>query len=636
MFYMKNNVYRPAFLCLLSLSVIFACQKQETDDTEQIGSDDITALPLIPIELNNLQNFRSPGVNWSIAENVQSDFNTEHSMEVIGNNGVLVNIPSDELEENIFTELEHGDIELKLEFLVPKGSNSGLYFQSRYEVQIFDSWRVENPQFSDTGGIYARWDATQPEGERDVEGSAPIVNASLAPGLWQEYHILFRAPRFDDNGNKIENARFEWVYLNGALVQENVEVTGPTIEAAYDNEVASAPLMIQGDHGPVAFRNIRYKTYNQVDSLRLGELEYTVYDYDGDRTPVDFEDLTVIAEGVTDYFNVSEISPKNEHFATRFNGDLYVPVAGDYLFQTQMSNGGNLYINGDLIAEHTGEYDEREPGNIIHLTEGTHQLELTHFQIMWGTNASLFYEGPNMERRRLGAEQQEAAGTPPSPVTVTPGSDFPERIGGFVNYGGEKRTHVLTVGHPEGIHYSYDLNRASLLIFWREPFADVSEMWHGRGHEQLLVPMNAAVEESAGIPIVRLDSDDTFDNHRMSVEPSVTEYQLDERGQPVFISGYNGITLRDHIRPSDTTSEFIRTLHYSSDNNRDNTAARIAQGSIELLSNGLYRINGRYYLDIIENGGDDPEIHERNGTQALFIPILRNSNQSEIQYQLIW
>ena len=67
-------------------------------------------------------------------------------------------------------------------------------------------------------------------------------------------------------------------------------------------------------------------------------------------------------------------------------------------------------------------------------------------------------------------------------------------IRGFVNYGDEKRTHAISVGDPQGVHYSYDLTRGSLLKVWKGGFADVTEMWEGRGIDQLLMPQEMSVE----------------------------------------------------------------------------------------------------------------------------------------------
>ena len=139
--------------------------------------------------------------------------------------------------------------------MVPKGSNSGIYFQARYEIQILDSWGVEQLKHGDCGGIYERW-----KDGRGYEGHPPRINASRQPGQWQSFDVLFRAPRFGTDGTKVANARFVKVVHNGFVIHENVDVTGPTRAAAFPNdEQPTGPIMLQGDHGPIAYRNIRVR-----------------------------------------------------------------------------------------------------------------------------------------------------------------------------------------------------------------------------------------------------------------------------------------------------------------------------------------------------------------------------------------
>lgn len=153
---------------------------------------------------------------------------------------------------NLVTDQKFGDVELYLEFMLAQGSNSGVYMHGLYECQIFDSWAsTQPPTSSDGGGIYHRW-----IDNHGVGGSAPRVNANRRPGEWQSYYIWFRAPRFDASGKKIENAKYIRVLYNGILVQENVDLEGPTRSAMDAAEAATNPIMLQGDHGPVAFRNI--------------------------------------------------------------------------------------------------------------------------------------------------------------------------------------------------------------------------------------------------------------------------------------------------------------------------------------------------------------------------------------------
>ena len=162
------------------------------------------------------------------------------------------------------------DVLIRLNQIMRGWTNSGIYLQGRYEVQLLDSWGVDEPTFADAGGIYQRWDPERGAGREGFEGRAPRVNASFAPGLWQKLKIRFRAPRFDGRGRKTENARFVRVVHNGVVVQENVEITGPTRSSMIPGEAPSGPLVIQGDHGPVAVRNIRYKRYD-IETVRLAD-----------------------------------------------------------------------------------------------------------------------------------------------------------------------------------------------------------------------------------------------------------------------------------------------------------------------------------------------------------------------------
>jgi hypothetical protein len=161
---------------------------------------------------------------------------------------------------NLVSEQKFGDIELYVEFMLAKGSNSGVYLHGLYEVQVFDSFGSSMPMTSsDGGGIYHRW-----IDNKGVGGSAPALNASRRPGEWQSYQIWFRAPRFDASGKKTENAKFIRVLHNGLLVQQNVDCEGGTRAAMNIPEAATNPIMLQGDHGPVAFRNIYYRPLRPI------------------------------------------------------------------------------------------------------------------------------------------------------------------------------------------------------------------------------------------------------------------------------------------------------------------------------------------------------------------------------------
>ena len=189
--------------------------------------------------------------DWLAVGSVSPSAEDPKLFEIVYGEGVLVNGTTGRTA-NLWTLEEFGDFELSVEFVVPQGSNSGIYFLGQYEIQILDSWGAEDLKYSTCGGIYCRWIDEQP-----VDGQAPRVNASRPPGEWQTYEVTFKAPVFEDGG-KVRNAMFERVVWNGELVHEGVELNGPT-RGGLEPESSRGPLMLQGDHGPVAYRKIRLR-----------------------------------------------------------------------------------------------------------------------------------------------------------------------------------------------------------------------------------------------------------------------------------------------------------------------------------------------------------------------------------------
>jgi len=149
---------------------------------------------------------------------------------------------------DIFTDKKFGDCAVHAEFMIPEKSNSGIYLMGQYEIQIWSDIGTPADKLGvhNTGAVYK---------------TKPPTKIALNPyGQWNTYDIVFRAPRFDASGKKIQNARFISVTLNGVKVQPDpVDTPVPTGGTLKGGEAATGPLMIQGNHGPVAMRNIRVK-----------------------------------------------------------------------------------------------------------------------------------------------------------------------------------------------------------------------------------------------------------------------------------------------------------------------------------------------------------------------------------------
>jgi hypothetical protein len=204
----------------------------------------------------DLSGWMEPTGAWSVVATVALDPAQPKGFTTQPGQGVMLSSATGK-SANLTSRAEHGDAQIHIEFNVPQASNSGIYLQGRYEVQVYDSFGKETIAEHDCGAIYQRWDPARGKGSEGYEGHTPKVNASKPPGEWQIFDITFRAPRFDATGRKIENAKFIKIVHNGQVIHENVEMTGPTRGSKFTEEAKTGPIIIQGDHGPVAYRNLK-------------------------------------------------------------------------------------------------------------------------------------------------------------------------------------------------------------------------------------------------------------------------------------------------------------------------------------------------------------------------------------------
>ena len=153
---------------------------------------------------------------------------------------------------NIQTKQNFGDCQLHIEFKIPrtaqknegqKSGNSGIYLMGKYEVQVLNSFNNKTYPKGQAGAVYEQY--------------PPLVNASLKPGKWQVYDIVFNAPVYNKDGN-LEKPPYLTVFHNGVLVQNHVAVSGPT--TSYNKELpeksVKGPLLLQEHKNAVSYRNI--------------------------------------------------------------------------------------------------------------------------------------------------------------------------------------------------------------------------------------------------------------------------------------------------------------------------------------------------------------------------------------------
>jgi len=599
---------RPLVFCfffLTSLSGISQVQSYETT----------------PMPLNDLDAFANPSRNWRLAAAVRNSID-DASLKTLKGTGVLYDDFSKSIQYkegvNLFTKLEHGDFFLSLDFLIPRGSNSGIYFQGRYEIQLFDSWLVKKPRTTDCGSIYERWDDAKPDGSKGFEGHPPRVNASLAPNEWQHLDVEFQAPRFDAAGKKIAPARFVKVMLNGIIIHENVVIFGPTRSAAFTDEAPKGPLVIQGDHGPVAFRNIRYALLNDFKAT-LTDLTYRYYEGKFD----DFNELTKEKEtrtGPADGID-AKLADNPNTLGLVFSGTLDVDTPDEYQFTVERYG---------RTTKDDAESAEKK------LSAGHHALQIGYIKnFSWRpSKLGLFISKTNSRPVALHVPASIPNETPAPLISVAVGEE-PEIIRSFMAFGGKKKTHVISVGDPGGINYSYDLDQAGLLYIWRGEFLNVTEMWFERGEPQWAFPMGASISLK-GRPVVTLVTDDVAplpDSLDYTSDFIYKGYLLNEQRNPVFRYQYKNVSVEDVMQPAPDNRGITRTISIGNVMSPQIVYVRLAQGaSVVKVDDHVYAIDDqRYFIQVPDN--IKVEIRKAGKNAEL---VVACSAASTVQFSLIW
>ena len=590
------------------------------------------------IPLNDLSTFKSPGSNWRIVGSVRADLNKANVLTTDPGQAVLVYSSStkgssrDVQPSNLLTVLQHGDADLELDYLVAPQSNAGIYLQGRYGIQLADSWESRVPRVTDNGSVDERWDAKRTQGQNGYAGHPARQNVSRAPGLWQHLKVSFQAPRFNAQNQKTTNARLIRVELNGVAIHEDVELTGPTHGAGFADEQPLGPLGLQGNQGTVAFRNIRYVVYDKPRPELLN-LKYTIYKGRFEKEG-EFGGKAPESEGPSTVLSASVSRIPNE-FLLRYTGTLRVSEPGEYRFAVGAPGGTSvLKINNQTVVQ-SGSRNGSSKSN---LAKGDQPFELFYSKFRGGAQSALnlVVSGPGIREFTLG-DLSSGNGGDVDPILVDASTntilrsfiDVP-RLPAVVSATSGEATvqtapvrvvHAVSVGSPEQVHYSYDLDKGALMQVWRGLFLDTTPMWHDRGNG---VSRPMGMVNSMGTPVLflaQLSSPQakwTTDTTGSGYRPK--GYRLDENERPTFRYQSYGSTVADKIRVLEAGKGIQREVVVATPTS--NLYARLASGkTISQVETGLYLVDGQQYVRLDDVSGSKPSVRESDGQQELIVPV---------------
>jgi hypothetical protein len=217
-----------------------------------LASGPVRSIDLLGADLSAWKDVKS---DWTQVAGVELDPKNPKKLLAKEGKGVWYNGPKGRTA-NLYSKEKFADIELHLEFNLPKGSNSGIKFHGHYEIQLDDSYGRKEVSGEHCGGVYPRAEIQKGRYTHLDKGIPPKVNACKPPGEWQTLDVTFLAPRFDKEGKKIKNAMILKAVLNGQVIHDKQELLTPTGDRWVNKEMREGPLMLQADHGPVAFRKM--------------------------------------------------------------------------------------------------------------------------------------------------------------------------------------------------------------------------------------------------------------------------------------------------------------------------------------------------------------------------------------------
>src|SRR5690625_4681890 len=503
---------RPALLVVSGLLImgavlVAACSNSgPRDNSEQEQSAHAVPDSLVGTALAHFQ----PNANWKLVADVVAD---DATLKTTRGENNLIAVNGDGWADggHLETYAQVDDGIVRMEFLLPEGSSAGLYLLSRYEIRRADSYGKTDLEPADMGGLAHRWD---PDREPPAfDGVAPSVNAAEPAGRWQTLEAEFRAPRFNNAGEKVENALLLSVTINGVQVQYNTIAMGLTRDALDDREQPRGTVMIRGDRGPIAIRNF--------ELYRADFEEVEVPQTSGDSTNRD-QLIDFVAQGRELYrslgcmachsvekddpavrlgpnlYGLFTLNPRDREVTGASGGRFVVQADRSYLHRSIRS------ANAELPIRETGERTgEAYPPNMP--SYGEDMLSDNEIDAI-GAYLQTLNNWPNQGPVAVMVQE----GGPEQYDPLLDGMQFlvTDRVrlqrGPMDGLSGR----TIHVGQPNGINYSFDPRLLGIAKVWQGGFLDMSGELSGRGgfglrtgyepreidmgdHEALFAPLTA-------------------------------------------------------------------------------------------------------------------------------------------------
>ncbi|WP_395260020.1 family 16 glycoside hydrolase [Halalkalibaculum sp. DA3122] len=582
---------------------------------------------------------------WQIVGEVTAN-PLKNSFQTSDGEGILVGSAAS--SGDLRTKMKHGNISIEFDFLLSHKASAVIWLQGRYGIQLANVSNVKGSTFPLTSGSIIPVQSDKITGI----GNLANMNVAHAPGIWQHIKIVFEAPQFDNNGKKTKNARIVSVENNGALIQQNKYLPGVSKNAETGKEASEGPIIFQINKGDIAIRNVNYMV-SSGPKIKMRNITYKIYKekfLDGDFFYNEREDEIISLPNLTsreptnsgklEWLGTGMLNDDKDDYAIVFQGELDVPISGEFKFKTVQNGVGAFQLNGKELFRWDAVNRKGKFYDNITLKKGTYPFKLTYFNFA-NPQVGIEVNGPGIIDQQLFKERETNIVSNTSPIIIKPTHESPLIQRSFTLFEGQKLLSGINVGYSEGIHYTFNLASGSLVKVWRGEFGNATPMWEGRGLQQVLEPIGSVLSLTADQQVLLSNSED-LQSIKKEHDKGIYQlegYRLNKKGEPIFQYTVNKISINDHISLGSKGRTLTRSLRFgkTAETVQNQTVwYRIANASnIEQVTNNLYSLSDQsYYIEIDE--GWAAKILETNNEKKLLVPIEISESPKTFTYSIIW
>jgi hypothetical protein len=360
----------------------------------------------------------------------------------------------------------------------------------------------------------------------------------------------------------------------------------------------------------------------------LTNLKYALYKGYFEKLP-NYAKLTPIGKGESAVLTTN-INNLPDSFILRYTGTIKISEPGEYSFNLlAFAGNGSLSINNQQPVSS----NRRRQATKFTLPAGELPFELTYSKFLdWGSPAlGLVVSGPGI-REFMMSDANNLTGEQTDPILVEAQANTTTILRSFMDIPGMRIVHAVSIGSPEGLHYTYDMDNSMVIQVWRGEFLDATPMWHERGDgssrpigsKQLLGRPALNIQKlSSASAKWRTDTAGSFFRPK--------GYELDEQDRPTFRYLIYGMPVTDATRVLPSRQGISREINLG--NASSDLYIRLAVGkTIADEGNGLYLIDDKsYYVRIDDAGGAKPLIRDTDDSKELLIPIT-----GKIKYTILF